>query len=379
MCLQRGSPDLSGGMARLDGLGAGGLVVLQAHFNNPLVGCMGLARATGRRVWVTISAVTDHPQVHPAVSMHFRRKYAQAQASLNGGGFQETESPVGLRRLYRALKAGDLVVVMADLPAAPGQEGVCVPWLGQHRVMAAGAVRLARQTGCAMAAMVVTCPANGAWQWTLSEPLLPQPGVPDAVDEAVGAAYGALGAAIRGNPGRWWAAHLLQDAPCLRWQSWRHKGTWAMTLDWVVIRAGKPAGCGVMPSLVCARCKRCGRRQTRVLVGMDWTQALALLLPMPKARCWYWTVPGCQWTAVVLNAWTGRCARGPTWRRPAIHRNLNPMQPVAYATLRGMERFVNLHPVAVHPVDATTACARFELGTVAGWRKRQAGTGQVCG
>jgi hypothetical protein len=208
-----GQPDLSGGMARLDGLGAGGLVVLQAHFNNPLVGCMGLARATGRRVWVTISAVTDHPQVHPAVSMHFRRKYAQAQASLNGGGFQETESPVGLRRLYRALKAGDLVVVMADLPAAPGQEGVCVPWLGQHRVMAAGAVRLARQTGCAMAAMVVTCPANGAWQWTLSEPLLPQPGVPDAVDEAVGAAYGALGAAIRGNPGRWWAAHLLQDAP----------------------------------------------------------------------------------------------------------------------------------------------------------------------
>jgi lauroyl/myristoyl acyltransferase len=144
--------------------------------------------------------------------MHFRRKYAQAQASLNGGGFMETESPAGLRALYRALQAGDLVVVMADVPAAPGQDGICVPWLGRRRVLAPGAVRLARQTGAAMAAMVVACPANGAWSWTLTEPLVAKVGVPDGEDAAICAAYRALGAAIMANPGGWWAAHLLLDA-----------------------------------------------------------------------------------------------------------------------------------------------------------------------
>ena len=207
-----GRPDFSAGLARLKGLGSGGLVVLQAHFNNPLVGCIGLARATGRRVWVTISAITDHPQVHPAVSAHFRRKYAHAQSSLNGGGFQETESPAGLRRLYRALSAGDMVVVMADLPAAPGQDGVCVPWLGASRLMAAGAVRLARQTGCAVSALVLNRVRQGAWAWSLTEPMLPKPGVADGQDVAIGAAYAALGTAILRHPGHWWAAHLLHDS-----------------------------------------------------------------------------------------------------------------------------------------------------------------------
>ena len=207
-----GQPDFSAVLSRLDALGGGGLVVLQAHYNNPLVGCIGLARATGRRVWVTISAITDHPQVHPAVSLHFRCKYGQAQASLNGGEFQETESPAGLRRLYRALRAGDIVVVMADLPAAPGQDGVCVPWLGARRLMAAGAVRLARQTGCALSAMVVSRVRAGAWTWQLTEPVLPDPAVADGNDVAVCAAYAALGQAILREPGHWWAAHLLHDS-----------------------------------------------------------------------------------------------------------------------------------------------------------------------
>lgn len=401
-----GQPDLSGCMTRLSGLGSGGLVVVQAHFNNPLVGCMGLARATGRRVWVTISAVTDHPQVHPAVSMHFKRKYAQAQASLNGGGFQETESPAGLRRLYRALKAGDLVVVMADLPAAPGQDGVCVPWLGQHRVMAAGAVRLARQTGCALAAMVVTCPANpsnGQWQWALSEPLLPQPGVPDGADEAVASAYGALGEAIRRHPGQWWAAHLLHDAACCEggggdmhapkpaalrqtpdgvqpssgWPGERlEKGGAKMTLDWVVIRASSPPDAGDAQFGLRAL-QTLWSAQTRVLVGMDWAQALALLPADAEGQM-----------LVLDGAWLSvdrRCLEHLDWAlgqgadvaQACDSAQPTPMRPVAYATLRGMERFVNLHPLAVHPVDGATSTAKFELGSVAGWRKRQAGDAKV--
>jgi 2-polyprenyl-3-methyl-5-hydroxy-6-metoxy-1,4-benzoquinol methylase len=53
------------------------------------------------------------------------------------------------------------------------------------------------------------------------------------------------------------------------------------------------------------------------------------------------------------------------------------MGPVAYATLRGMERFVDMHAVGVQLVEGPVVPARFELGTLAGWRKRQAGCAQV--
>lgn len=185
--------------------GTQGLVLVQPHFNNPLVGCIGLAAMTGARVWVTMSAVTDHPQVHPLVSAHFRNKYATAQQWLNGGGFVNTENPGALRKLYRALQAGDVLVVMADIPPQPGQPGVCVQWMGKKRLLAEGAVRLAQQTGSRLAAMWVERSSQAAWRWKVSA-------LKEAC-EGVQPAFDALAAAIEANPGRWWGAHLLLESP----------------------------------------------------------------------------------------------------------------------------------------------------------------------
>lgn len=202
-------PDVT---APLRALAGRGMVVLQAHFNNPLVGCMGLARASGKRVWVTMSSITDHPQVHPAVSAHFRDKYAAAQPWLNGGGFVDTDRAGGLRRLYRGLAAGDWVVVMADLPPAPGQEGVSVPWLGERRWLAEGAVRLARQTGTPLASLGLLRGAPGEWRWALGDLQWLNEGGDG--DSAIGRAYADLDSVIRQAPGHWWAAHLLPEMRC---------------------------------------------------------------------------------------------------------------------------------------------------------------------
>lgn len=196
----------------LQALAGKGLVVVQAHFNNPLVGCMGLARASGKRVWVTMSSITDHHQVHPAVSAHFREKYAAALPWLNGGGFVDTDRAGGLRRLYRGLAAGDWVVVMADLPPAPGQDGVCVPWLGERRWLAEGAVRLARQTGSPLASLGMWRDAPGEWRWHLGDLRHLDEGGDG--ERAIADVYAGLGEAIRQAPGHWWAAHLLPEMRC---------------------------------------------------------------------------------------------------------------------------------------------------------------------
>lgn len=182
-----------------------GVVVVQPHFHNPLLACVGLAKATGARVWVTISDITDHEQVHPLVSAHFRLKYASAQQWLNGGGFLPTEDKSSLRRFYKALKAGDIVVVLGDLPGQPGGDGVDVPWMGARRLLAAGAVRLAQHTGSCLVGMGVARADGGVWRWQLSKPVSLD--VPDAAGEV----FACLEAQICADPGGWWASHLLSE------------------------------------------------------------------------------------------------------------------------------------------------------------------------
>jgi len=191
--------------AALTAAPAGGMVWLQAHFGNPLMGCVALAQGSGRRVWVTMSSITDHERVHPQVSGLFRNKYAHATRWLNGGGFVDSEKPATLRQLYRALQQGDWVVMMADLPAAPGQAGVCVPWLGGNRLLAEGAMRLLAQSGAGMGAMWMQ--TDGPKEWCLNGMV--------AGAETPHEAYASLARVLLDQPGAWWAAHLwLESRAC---------------------------------------------------------------------------------------------------------------------------------------------------------------------
>ncbi len=187
-----------------------GVVLIQAHFNNPTLACAGLGMATSRPVWMTVSGVYEHARVHPCVRSLFDRKYRGAERLLNGGRLLHSESGGSMRQLYRALERGEIVIVVADLPPEPGQGGVCVPWLGQQRLLAAGAHRLASRTGSRLGTLSLH--SDGPGHWTLHAEV---EDVADA-DLAAERAYGRLGKWLMAEPGRWWAAHLLPDTPTCR-------------------------------------------------------------------------------------------------------------------------------------------------------------------
>lgn len=210
-----------------------GLVVLTAHFDSVLLGVLGLGLC-GATTTVTTSDVHEDPRVHPRVRRLFRDKYAASTPLLRGGSFLHVER--NPRPFYQALRRGEVVAVVADLPAVgDAVAGLWLPWFGAQRRLAAGAVRLARATGSAMAALLTLRGDDGVQRWHCSPVVDPfadvtmgdsssdhasapastpeRRAVTDNVPSAVAALYAHLEAVIRQHPGRWWGAHLLQDHP----------------------------------------------------------------------------------------------------------------------------------------------------------------------
>lgn len=199
--------DLAAASQALTGPADQGLVLVQGHFNNPTLACAAVGMASSRPVWMTVSGIYEHAQVHPRLQDLFRGKYRGVEGLLNGGRLLHSESPSSMRQLYRALERGEIVIVVADLPPEPGADGVCVPWVGGHRLLAAGAQRLVSRTGSRVGSLWLQAPSAG--QWSLHAELAPA-GEPL---QAVRQAYGRLGEVLQTEPGRWWAAHLWPDTP----------------------------------------------------------------------------------------------------------------------------------------------------------------------
>lgn len=149
-----------------------------------------------------------------------------------------------------------------------------------------------------------------------------------------------------------------------------------MKLDWVVIRAACPDDAGDAQFGLRAL-QTLWSAETCVLIGMDWDAALALV---PAEAQGHMLVLDGAWLSV-----DSRCVQRLAWAleqgadvaQACDSTRPEPMRPAAYATLRGMERFVDTHEVGVYPLEGPGAPARFELGTLAGWRKRLAGCAQM--
>lgn len=180
-----------------------GMVLITAHMETFILGIACLAQAGGT-THLVISEVSSHPQLHPAIREHFQTKYRGLQLHFNGGQFAPVES--GLRHFYKALGRGDMVIVLADSPALPNSPGFCLPWLGQHRVLAQGALRMAEQTNSLVAAF--TCRWNGGNQHAVSLSNFfdaQEIGMQNVAKEC----FSFLERRILERPGRWWASHLL--------------------------------------------------------------------------------------------------------------------------------------------------------------------------
>lgn len=146
-------------------------------------------------------------------------------------------------------------------------------------------------------------------------------------------------------------------------------------LDFVVIRSGQ--GLDSEEGRFALRALRMvWPESTRVLVGMDWRQALDWVDVPEQAR-------GCLLDSVWLTL--------DLLCLPRLHAALDdgadvalacdstspaPMESPSYATMRGMERWVRGQSHEIRPVSLGSE-ARVELATLRGLRRRQQGTAKI--
>lgn len=186
-----------------------GMVLMTAHLETFVLGIAALAQR-GEVVHPVMSEVSADPRLHGAIRQHFERKYAGLQRHLNGGQLAPAET--SMRHFYRALARGETVVVLCDSPAPQGSPCVCVPWLGAHRQLAQGALRLAASSGSMLAAFACHWHGGRRHSVHLSGLLDPQH---LALQQCADQTFAFLGQHIMHNPGRWWASHLLPlCSPC---------------------------------------------------------------------------------------------------------------------------------------------------------------------
>lgn len=191
-----------------------GLVVTMGHFDSVFLGLIAMARC-GECVSLMTSDIVVDERVHPAIRHYFRSKYKRYEDYMGGGRLLPTSSSTR-QYFHDALARGEIVVVATETPASPEKnKGTWVSWFGKRRKMADSAVRMAIDTGSDIMAMSSKQVAPGQYAWAASELVRPY-----AADVAEAAAlrewvYAPLAAfmesAIRAEPGRWWASHLLNE------------------------------------------------------------------------------------------------------------------------------------------------------------------------
>lgn len=179
-----------------------GLLMLTPHYESFVMGIAFLARA-GHKVNAMSSAVTHDPRVDAAIQTHFDKKYRGLEYYLNGG--QVLDMELGMRPFYTMLESGEILVMLADAPLLPNGVGARVDFLGQSRLIAGGALRLATKTQSAMGGFICQTRATGCYEMQI----YPPSNVSNTHD--LDAIYQFFSKVIIRNPGGWWAADLLHD------------------------------------------------------------------------------------------------------------------------------------------------------------------------
>lgn len=184
-----------------------GLVLVTPHLETFILGIATLA-SLGDKLHPVMSLVSQDRRIHPAIRDHFTLKYSGLQRHLQGGALADAET--SMRYFYRALAQGDTVVVLADAPAPVDGPGVALPWMGQRRQVAQGALRLATQSGSLLAAFA--CHWHGGRRHSVAMSALMDP-CTQAPEACYAQAFAFMEEHIRQRPGRWWGSHLLPLYP----------------------------------------------------------------------------------------------------------------------------------------------------------------------
>ncbi len=181
-----------------------GLLLLTLHFDSFFVGAAFLARSGGTINFMS-SSITDDPRVDTAVQKHFKSKYRGMERYLNGGSIVNLED--GLRPFYRMLEHRQTLIVLGDAPAVSNGVSMTVDFLGEHRKIAGGALKLAQRTGSDIGGYL--CYHRGAGKYEIEMSRIGIASDPASIQHV----YDFFSDAITQNPGLWWAVDLLPDMP----------------------------------------------------------------------------------------------------------------------------------------------------------------------
>lgn len=186
--------------------GGRGLVLLTPHFDSFFLGYTFLCRF-GLCCNGMSSSVTNDPRVMPEVQRYYFRKYRALEPQMNGGRILDQEK--GLKPFYAMLRRGEVLLVLADLPASPAGVAMQADFLGARRVLAGGALRMARQTGSDIGAYVCRHMGKGKYRLEFG------PFCSGYDDTALDSIYSFFSDKILETPGCWWGADLLQALPAV--------------------------------------------------------------------------------------------------------------------------------------------------------------------
>lgn len=185
-----------------------GLLLLIPHFDSFHLGTAFLGQAMAgsqRPIHCMSSAVFEDPRVHKAAQDYINGKYQLIAPYLNGGTVMHLEN--GLRPFYRALDQGDILLVLADSPPLPNGVTMDVRFLHARRLLAGGAIKMARRYNSDIAGFVCLRTGTGEYRLEFSRIL------PVNDDGAVDEVYDFLSQRIMDHPERWCAADLLTQMP----------------------------------------------------------------------------------------------------------------------------------------------------------------------
>lgn len=196
---------------RIDGLDAvqealsrgKGIVLLTMHFDASILGIALLGQA-GLKLNPMAFDVFGDKRIPVLVRRYFRRKYAGLDSYLNGG--RVSYVPRELAHCFRAVRAGEGVVILGDAPTGDPNMAVPVDFLGRRLAFAPGFLRLAEKTGAPVAAFVCLRDSQGGYRISFSPVFWPDGGKHRNNAPRL---YTFLEAYVRRYPGHWWAADIL--------------------------------------------------------------------------------------------------------------------------------------------------------------------------
>ena len=170
-----------------------GVILLTGHIGNWEYSLRRIALEAPGKVHPVIRRIKD-PVVHAFVDDH-RRHYAKGESIL---------ADLGVKPLVRALSRGEVLIVLLDQNAGPG-EGVYVPFFGRLACTYSSLARLSLMMDLPVIPAASIRQPDGSFQGTIRPPIPPMREVPseEAVFRMTTLYTEALEALVRPTPEQW--------------------------------------------------------------------------------------------------------------------------------------------------------------------------------